>query len=695
MATATSLATQPTLPRFGQRSETMMAVALFGLLGILLIPLPGPIIDVLLALSLALTVLLLVITLGAKQPLDFSVFPSLLLLLTLFRLSLNVATTRSILLHGEAGSIVRAFGDYVVQRNLLVGLVVFGILVVIQFIVVTKGAGRISEVAARFILDAMPGKQMAIDAELNAGAIDEPEAKKRREHLMREAEFHGAMDGASKFVRGDAIAGLIITGINLVGGIIMGWMNGMDLANAVHTYSVLTIGDSLVSQLPAFIIAIAAGLLVTKATSQSSLGQEIGIQFFGNPAPLAIGAMILGGVALMPGMPKLPFIVLAGGLWWLMRRAQPALITATHKSTERGAEPPAKEENALAETIIDDFLHSDRVGIEIGARLIPFAKADQGNPLVDRVMSLRRDLARKNGVWVPSIRIRDNILLDADAYRFFIHGREVARGSIRIGSLLALSAGEPLFALEGETTQEPAFGLPAKWIAENDKARAELAGYTVVDAISVMITHLSEILRKHSSELLAREDLKQLIDKVRESSPSLVDELIPNVMNMGTLHRILTLLLEENVPISNLTRILECLANQPTTLKDPVELAERIRPDLGRILCDRFRDAQGKLFAIVLDPRIEVDLRRSLHEKNLVLEPLKLEKLIVSLANAWRKAHLAGKEVALLTDFALRRPLRAALVRSLADLSVLAYQEVPTDFGLQPVALIRPEDLAT
>lgn len=696
MATASPPSTGPTLARFAPRSETLMAAALFVLIGILLIPLPGPILDLLLALNLALTVLLLVITLGAKQPLDFSVFPSLLLLLTLLRLSLNVATTRSILLHGEAGSIVRAFGDYVVQRNLLVGLVVFGILVIIQFIVVTKGAGRISEVAARFILDAMPGKQMAIDAELNAGAIDEPEAKRRREHLMREAEFHGAMDGASKFVRGDAIAALIITAINLIGGIIMGWMKGMDLANAVHTYSVLTIGESLVSQMPAFILATAAGLLVTKATSQSSLGQEIGVQFLGNPGSLAIGAVLLAGMAMVPGLPKLPFLALAGGLWWLMRRAQqPTPTLATESEPTRGPEAGPAAERAIAETIIDDFLLSERVAVEIGARLIPFAKSDQGGVLVDRMMSLRRDLAKKNGVWVPSIRIRDNIQLDADAYRFFINGREIAHGQIRVGSLLALSTGEPVFALDGEATHEPAFGMPAKWISENDRARAELAGYTVVDAISVLITHLSEILRRNASELLAREDLKQLVEKVRETSPSLVDELIPGVIPMGTLHRVLTLLLEENVPISNLTRILESLANQPTAVKDPFELAERIRPDLGRILCDRFRDTQGKIAAIVLDPRVELELRRALHEKNLIIEPMKLEKLIVALANAWRKASLAGHEVALLTDTSLRRPLRASLVRSLADLSVIAYQEIPIDAGLQPVALIRPEDVAT
>jgi flagellar biosynthesis protein FlhA len=687
---------------FGQRSELVLAGGLFSLVAILLIPLPGVILDLLLALNLALTVLLLVITLGSKQALDFAVFPSVLLLLTLFRLTLNVSTTRAILLHGEAGGIVRAFGDYVVQGNLLVGLVIYGILVIIQFVVVTKGAGRISEVAARFILDAMPGKQMAIDAELNSGAISEPEARSRREHLMREAEFHGAMDGASKFVRGDAIAGLIIAAINLIGGIIMGLMRGMDIAGAVRTYSVLTIGDSLVSQMPAFLISIAAGILVTKSTSKSSLGQELGTQFMSNPKALAIGVVLLLSLAAVPGLPKLPFLALAGGMWWVTRLAI-TQTAATAKATaigvpEKNAQAPGANEAASRESILEDFLHSDRVGIEIGARLIPLAKTEKGGALVDRVMSLRRDLAKKNGVWVPAIRIRDNIQLEPNAYRFFINGREVARGSIRVGFHLALAhgsgPGNPSLQLEGEATTEPAFGLPAKWISENDKARAELAGYTVVDAVSVLITHLSEVLRKHASELLGREDLKQLVDKVRESSPSLVDELIPNVINMGLLHRILVLLLDERVPISNMTRVLECLANHSAQVKDPVELTERVRADLGRIICDRFRDPQSRLAAIVLDPRLETELRRGLHEKALMLEPLRLEKLVTALANAWRKAQVGGKEVALLTDASLRRPMRNALVRSLAELSVIAYQEIPLDVGLQPVALIRPEEIA-
>ena len=671
------------LPR---RSELVLAMALLGALVLLLVPLPTFLLDLLLALNLAMTILLLLITLSATQPLDFSVFPSLLLLMTLVRLSLNVATTRLILLRGHAGMIVATFGGFVVGGNLVVGLVIFLILILIQFLVITKGAGRVSEVAARFTLDAMPGKQMAIDAELNAGMIDEKEARRRRQHLMQEAEFHGAMDGASKFVRGDAIAGLVITAINLVGGVIIGLGRGLDISQALRTYSILTVGDGLVTQIPALIVATAAGILVTKATSQSSLGQEIGSQFTANPRPLQIGAGIILALVLLPGLPKIPFLILGIGLLVAGRRlAAPPPKPAADKDAK-----PAK---APAEVLPDEFLQIDRACIEIGARLIPLVDPKWGTGLLDRIGGLRRDLARKNGLWIPPIRIRDNVQLEPETYRILIGGRETTRGQIRPNHWLAIDPGGVRLAIDGEATKDPAFGLPAKWIADNDRQRAELGGYTVVDAPSVLITHLGEILRRHAHELLSREDLKVLIDKLKETSPSVVDELIPNMLTMGTLHRVLSLLLEEHVPISNLTRIMESLANHVAATKDPVDLTERVRGDLGRVICDRFRDEQGRLHALVLDPRLELELRRALHEKNIVLDPTRLEKLIVRLANEWRKATGGGKDVTLLTDTVLRRPLRQVLIRSLPDLPVAAYQEVPSDLQLAPAGLIKPEEL--
>ncbi len=687
---------------FGQRSEMALWVALLGVLVVLLVPLPPLLLDILLAFNIALTVLLLLVTLSATQPLDFSVFPSLLLMMTLFRLSLNVATTRLILLKGFAGSIVAAFGGYVVGGNLVVGLVIFLILVIIQFVVITKGAGRVSEVAARFTLDAMPGKQMAIDAELNAGAIDESEARKRRQQLMREAEFYGAMDGASKFVRGDAIAALIITAVNLIGGIIIGMMRNMPVTQAIRTYSILTVGDGLISQIPALIVATASGMLVTKATSQTALGQEIGSQVTTNPQPIRVGAFIMLLLGIAPGLPTIPFWALAVGLYFLAGRlgraakekAQPAAKGAAPSPAAGAAAGPAATARPGGEAHLEDFLQNDRACVEIGARLIPLVDPKRSSGLLDRIGGLRRDLARKSGLWVPLVRVRDSIQLHPDTYRILIGGREVARGQIRPDRWLAIDPGTTRLAVEGEATKDPAFGLPAKWINENDRQRAELAGYTVVDAPSVLITHLGEILRRHAHELLSREDLKLLVDKVRETSPAVVDELIPNVMTMGTLHRVLSLLLEERVPISNMTRILESLANHAASMKDPAELAERIRADLGRAICDRFRDEQGRLHAIVFDPRLEVELRRAVHEKQIVLDPARLEKLIVKLATEWRKASARGVEVALLTDSSMRRAVRYALTRTLPDLAVVAYQEVPSDLLLEAEAMLRPEDIA-
>ncbi len=695
--------TNPTLPSpslLSQRSELVLSLAMLGVLAVLLVPLPTIVLDLLIGFNLAITILLLLITLSATRPLDFSVFPSLLLLMTLFRLALNVATTRLVLLQANAGHIVYTFGNFVVGGNLVVGLVVFLILVIIQFVVITKGASRISEVSARFTLDSLPGKQMAIDAELNTGAIDEKEARRRRELLMRETEFYGSMDGASKFVRGDAIAAVIITAINLIGGIIIGLMKGMQVQQAVNTYSILTVGDGLVSQIPALIVATASGMLVTKATTQSSLGQEISEQVTLSSRPLFVGALIVLCLALIPGLQQAwyAFIPLALLLFFAGRRlaarsarpataeGQPGAAPAAGAGAPGGARP--------AEIPLDDFLQVDRACVEIGARLIPLVDPKRGTGLIDRIGGLRRDLARKNGLWVPPIRVRDNIQLDAETYRILVGGREVARGHLRPERWLAIDPGNTRVPIEGEATRDPAFGLPARWISENDRQRAELGGFTVVDAPNVLVTHLGEVVRRHAHELLSREDLKILVDKARETAPSVVDELIPNMLTMGQLHRVLTLLLEERAPISNLTRILESLANHAPATKDPLDLSERVRVDLGRAICDRFRDEQGRIHALVLDPRLELELRRAIHDRALVLDPARLEKLIVKLANDWRRATARGQEVALLADASLRRPLRHAVARSLPDLAVVAYQEVPGDMLLEPAALIKPEDLA-
>ncbi|MCS7271798.1 MAG: flagellar biosynthesis protein FlhA, partial [Gemmataceae bacterium] len=633
-----------------------------------------------------------------RQPLEFSTFPSLLLLLTLYRLALNVATTRLILLHAYAGEIVLAFGQFVVGGSLVVGLVIFLILIVIQFVVITKGASRVSEVAARFTLDAMPGKQMAIDAELNAGIIDEAEARRRRQALVRESEFYGTMDGASRFVRGDAIAAIIITAVNLIGGLIIGLTKGMPLAEAIRTYSILTIGDGLITQIPALITATAAGILVTKATSESSLGQEIGSQIRASAAPLRLGAFILLGLSLMPGLPTIPFIVLGTGLYLLSRQwaTGPAAGAAAGTAPPGGSPPaaPAGPARSPVEAYVDEFVQTDRLALEIGPALISLVTPRRGPGLIERIGALRRDLARQSGLWVPVVRLRDNLQLPASCYRILLNGREIARAEVRPDMWLAIDpGGSPKPPLLGEEARDPVFGLPARWISDAERPRAEAAGYTVVDPTSVLITHLGEIVRRHASELLSREDLKLMLDKVRESNPAIVDELIPAVLTMGTLHRVLLLLLQERVPISNLPRILESLATHAVMTKDPVELAERVRLDIGRSVVDRFRDSNGRIRAIVLDPRLEVELRRSLQGQQLLLDPVRLERLTVKLANEFRQALSRGQELALLCDSSLRRPLRQALVRALPDLAVIAYQEIPTDILMEPQAVIRPEDL--
>ena len=671
----------------GRQSETILSVGLLGVLVVLLVPLPPVLLDMLLAANLGFSVLLLLITLSVTQPLEISVFPSLLLLLTLCRLSLNVATTRLILLHADAGRIVSTFGGFVVGGNLVVGLVIFLILVVIQFIVITKGSGRVSEVAARFTLDALPGKQMAIDAELGAGSIDESEARERRQQLSLEAEFYGAMDGAGKFVRGDAIAGLVITAINLVGGVILGMTGGLSILEAIRRYSILTIGDGLVSQIPALIIATTAGILVTKATSKISLGNEIGIQMLKNTRPLLIGSVILAAVAMTPGLPKLPFLVLSGVLFvaWRTNRRKPP--------TEPQEKPSAETPQRSPEQHFDEFLQTDRACVEIGVRLIPLVDSKRGKGLVERVGNLRTELARKHGIWVPAVRIRDNIHLSPDTYRIMINGREIARAELQVDSLLAIDPGGTRGAIEGVETVDPAFGLPAKWISNHLQSRAELHGYTVVDAPTVLITHLGELVRRYAHELLSREDLRKLLDRVRETSPTIVDELKPDLIRMGELHQVLVLLLEERVPVTNLTRILETITQSAHKLKNPIDLADHVRQQLGRDILERFRNKEGKVTAIVLDPRLESKLRECLHERALSLPAEPLEKLIGRLSEYWQKETVDGRDSVLLADGQLRRPLRQAIARALGDLAVVAYHEIPNDLLVDFQDMVKLEDV--
>ena len=671
------------------RSELIFPLAVMAVLVVLIVPLPTALLDVLLTLNLGITILLLLVTLSVAQPLELSVFPSALLLLTLGRLSLNVATTRLILLQADAGQIVETFGNFVVGGNLVVGLVVFLILVIIQFVVITKGATRISEVGARFVLDAMPGKQMAIDADLNAGAINDAEAKRRRAHLLQEAEFYGAMDGASKFVRGDAVAGMVITGINLLGGIIIGLMNGMPVMRAIQTYSILSVGDGLVSQIPALIIATSAGMLVTKSANSMGLGTEITWQFFSKARPMQIGAGLLLLLAVTPGMPMLPFVVMSAVLWYGAR--QLTLAAANPPATaepERPIVPLSPMEEHLAE-----FLETDRACIEIGRQLIPMVDPKRDLGLLQRIATVRKDLAKRCGLWIPLVRVRDSNQMKDQEYRILVGGQEVGRGSLMLNHVLAIDPSGSRIPFPGTETKDPAFGLPAKWIRENDRSQAELTGCTVVDAPGVITTHLREVLRRHAGELLSREDLAKLIDKARETSAAVIDELIPNMLSMGTVHRVLMLLLDERVPITNLTRILESLAHNAQSTKDPAELAEKARIYLSRAICDPFVDEQGKIHGILFDQALEMELRRVQQDKKLAISPEALEALIIRLANVLRDAGQKGIEVALLVDSQLRRPVRQLLQRGLADLTVIAFTEVPNELMLEAAAIIRKDEI--
>ncbi|HQF39559.1 MAG TPA: flagellar biosynthesis protein FlhA, partial [Opitutaceae bacterium] len=616
------------LPTVGglRRSDLAFTVALFGVVMMLILPLPAVLLDVLLAVSIGLSLLILLLITYVKDPPEFSVFPTLLLGLTLFRLALNITSTRLILIDGYAGDIIASFGDFVVQGNYVVGTVVFSILVIINFVVITKGAGRIAEVAARFTLDALPGKQMAIDAELNAGIIDEAQATERRKKLQKETDFYGAMDGANKFVRGDAIAGILITFINVIGGFAIGVLQ-MDLsfADAAKKFTLLSIGDGLVSQIPALLVSVAAGILVTRAAENETLGVQVTQQLTRYPRALGIGSAMLGVFALLPGMPLVPFLGLAGlGGYFAMRlhkqqlaeesaaKAAPGARRGAAGAAAGGAAPAGGEAGARAgtparasEEEIARAIDLDVFAIEIGYGLLPLADEKQGGDLLQRITGLRRSVSREKGVMVPPISVRDNLELDANDYRFLLRGKPVARGQVMPGRWLAMNVNGSTIRLKGIPTREPVFGLEAHWIGGDEKTTAEVNGFTVVDPASVLITHLSETLKNNIWLILGRQDVQLLVDHVKEKHPALVTELIPDLANLGLIQRVLQNLLREGVNILNLPVILEGIADYASVTKNADELAELVRRRLGLYFVSEFEAEPGKVKALTLDPRFE------------------------------------------------------------------------------------------
>ncbi len=683
-------------------SDWLLGLGVLGLLVTLITPMPAPLLDLLLALNITGGILILMVTLSARESTELSTFPTILLFSTLFRLGLNVASTRRILTGGDAGQVITAFGNYVGGNNLAVGMTVFLILIIIQFVVITKGSGRISEVAARFVLDAMPGKQMAIDADLNAGLIDADQAKSRRAAISTEAEFYGAMDGASKFVRGDAIAGLIITALNLLGGITIASMSGMSISDAADHYSKLTIGDGLVSQIPALFISTAAGVLVTKETSSSSLGQTLFAQVGGRPKATLIASGMMFAIGLLPGMPKLPFFVLATVLlvlWRTSRDAEREAEVATQDEVEE-AQKSAKAQEAAARPDGEEALELlavDRVALEIGYRLIPLIQDKGGGGILDHISQLRRRFALNEGLVLPAVRIKDSIKLAPNAYRVLIGGLEVTQGEIEPGEFLAMDPGTATGKVRGRETTDPAFGLPAWWVDETVRDEAELYGYTVIDPTSVLVTHLSETLRRSLPELITRDDIKSLIENAKKLSPAVVEELVPDKMGLGEIQKVVRNLLSEGVSVRNMPAVLEVLADNAAKTRDPDALTELVRQRLGRAICDAHSNKEGVLHAITLDPSIEGRLAAAVGATGGDSEagpvgPAWLSELMERVGAQIAQATQGGKDTVLLVRSNVRRFLSELVRASLPKVSVLSYNEVVPAKVVETVAIVRMED---
>ena len=659
-----------------QQRNTLLAVFFIGILAVMLVPLPPVLLDAMLCLNITVSLMILMAVLNAGRPVEFSTFPSVLLFTALFRLALNVASTRLILLDGSAGDVIRTFGNFVVGGQPLVGIVIFLVLIVIQFIVITKGQNRISEVSARFALDAMPGKQMSIDADLGAGLITAEEAKARRQALTTEMEFYGAMDGAGKFVRGDAVAGLIITGINIVGGLLMGMLyRNQTLGQAFSHYTILTIGDGLVAQIPALLVSTAAGILVTKGASEESLGQEMGDQLMASGRAMRLVAIVLVLISLLPGMPTVLFTTIAAVLFTFSGTVEGAKARAIAQKQQAAEQAEKKPEGEQAP--VEELLAVDRLGVEIGYRLIGLVEPGRHGGLLDHIRSLRRQFAQTLGLVVPPIRVRDNVQLDPNTYRVLIGGQEIARGTLRAGQFLAMDPSGTAAPIAGVETIEPAFGLPARWIAESDKDRAELLGYTVIDAASVLITHLTEVLKKVAGELLSRDDVKTLVENLKKVSPAVVEELIPGQLSLGQVQRILAGLLKEGVPIRNLQTILEGLADACVDTKDPRALTEQVRARLARTIVEPHLDPVGTLHAAFLDPELERNLAEALAGNDGVanLPNGFLGRFVDRTAEALSSMARSGRDPVLVTRASLRPFLAEAIAGVIPNAAVLSYQE--------------------
>jgi len=680
----------------GSRSDSIAGILLMIVVSLLVIPVPPIVLDLLLAISICIGVTVLMTAVYIERPVEFSSFPTVLLIVTLFRLTLNVASTRLILLNGHTGpdavgSIIKAFGSFVAGGDLIVGIVIFLILVLINFIVITKGSGRIAEVAARFNLDALPGKQMSIDADLNAGVIGEAEAKARRKKVEQEADFYGAMDGASKFVRGDAIAGLVVTAINLIGGLLIGTIkHGVDIGTAASSYSILTIGDGLVSQLPALIVSTAAGVVVSRAAGEGRIGQDVGNQVLANPKPLYMTAGLVGALGLLPGLPAIPLFALAGGMTWLGNQASKRQNVTEDESVETDKATTGGQKSE-EDTPLEDLLHVETLELEVGYALVSIVDSEKPNSLMNRISGIRRQLAQTLGIILPPVRVRDNLLLESNEYVLYLRTVPIARGRIEVDRFLAIDPGTAMEDIEGIKTKEPAFGLEAVWIEESERDNAEAVGYTTVDGSTVVATHIGEELRRHAHDLLGRQEVQDILDALSKTHPKFVDEIVPKQVSLGDLLRVLRALLEEQVPVRDLRTILETLADLLPDVKGTEELADAVRQRLAAALTHRLAEGSKELHAFFLDPALEQALRTafvggSVQAANLDGDALRiiLSKFETSAADAAN----AGHTPVVIVSPDLRRQVRDLVCRFLPNLAVLSHREVDGNIEIRSLGRI-------
>ena len=692
------MAAQPSVLNVNDMLRGAMGVPLLVvlMLAMMIVPLPPIMLDMLFTFNIALSLVVMLVVVYTLRPLDFAVFPTVLLLTTLMRLSLNIASTRVVLLEGHtgtdaAGQVIRAFGEFVVGGNYAVGLVVFAILVIINFVVVTKGAGRVSEVSARFTLDAMPGKQMAIDADLNAGLITQDEAKVRRSDVAREADFYGSMDGASKFVRGDAVAGIMILFINILGGLAVGTLqHGMAFGDAMRNYTLLTIGDGLVAQIPSLILSTAAAIIVTRVSSSQDMSKQVMSQLFDNPRVLGVTAGVIGAMGLIPGMPNLAFLTLAlaagSAAYFIAQRKRAALLAPVLPLA--AAAPASSEPRELG---WDDVVPLDTLGLEVGYRLIPLVDKAQGGQLMARIKGVRKKLSQELGFLIPAVHIRDNLDLSPNAYRITLLGVAVGEAEIHADREMAINPGRVFGSLPGIAARDPAFGLEAVWIERSQRDQAQTLGYTVVDASTVVATHLSHLLQTHAHELISREDVQQLLTNLAKSAPKVVEELTPKTLSMGVVLKVLQNLLEERIPIRDLRSIAETLAVQGSQSQDPATLTALVRIALGRSILQHINGIAAELPVITLDPSLEQILQQSLQvagEGGMGFEPGLIERMRNALVESSQRQEAAGLPAVLLVSAPLRPWLSRFVRHSIPMLRVLSYNEVPDDKQIRIVATI-------